>query len=283
MKILHILFAGLCFAGTFTAIADPVTLKSGETIAWSEYQTVRYLGGGQSLHLAVEFTTPETDKALRHQSIIELLRREVVSKATLEGFEQLSILDKKSGGKTKGLAGILSFSFNAAVFENYDFEIGNKWIWEQTGGPELPIAAIQMAKFVPFEGSGFQVSDAIPKIAKDEKTNESFTYYEMYLYSDDDEAPDEGARNAVALFHSLSGCGDYSGVPQSDSMLLTNDALALIVFVMPYQPVSPIQYQPRLKLKFVKTDGAFVCDVRGLLDQIHYGTWEEILASLRTK
>ncbi len=254
------------------AAADPYKLNTGEVLADSEYQTFHVVGGPKRLVLEVTFEDKEPDPEVRNASFLEILTNHLLPMAARKGGSEVSIWETKSESPSaKKKKSIVSFNVSAATYENYDFVLGDQWIWEQTSGPELDLSALGLAEYTYNAELDIYTTNAFPHSLEDGKF-----YYEIWANAEG-ASPSEAVEKANALFRMLSGCKE-DGVPiEADSFLGEKGAIALKIYMVPYRTESQLQYQPRLSLKYGHENGVPTCYT---VSGIDYGSWDEAYASL---
>ena len=268
---LCLVFLGLLIA-TETAVAEKYTLKSGETLANSEYSTLYPLGGKKALTLEVTFQSKATDPDLRNASLIEILLEHLLPKAVAEGYSEASIWETKIDASSgAGKNPFFSFGVKASAHENYDFSLQDKWIWAQTAGPELDLSSVTISEFTYDEDLDLFTTQVFPR-----QLSDGNIILEVWANAPG-ASPAESIVKANELFRSLSGCVE-DGVPISeDSPMADEGAIALRMYLLPHVTASALQYQPRVKLTYGHEDGVATCYT---MTNDGYGTWEELYASL---
>lgn len=255
------------------AAADTYKLNTGEVLADSEYQTLHAVGGPKRLVLEVTFEDKDPDPVIRNASLLEILTNHLLPMAAKKGFSEVSIWETKletpSGKKKKS---IISFNVNAAVYENYDFVLGDQWIWEQTSGPDLDISVLSRAEYTYNPELDVYATNAFPHSLEDGEF-----YFEIWANAEG-ASPSEAADKANDLFRMLSGCKE-DGVPiETDSFLGQHGAIALKIYMVPYRTTSQLRYQPRLSLNYGHENGVPTCYT---ISNIKYESWNEVYALLK--
>lgn len=257
-----------CF---IAASASPYTLKTGEHLVDSEYITTHSLYGDSQLVLQVEFEPGEVDKELRNLSLIEILAEHLLPSASKAGKKKVSVWETLHQGKVGPEAGGFSLKLSAGAYENYDFELGDDWIWNQTSGPDIDLSAVGVRQHTYNPELGAHIAELI------EQSVEEWRYYEVWAHAEG-ASPSEATEKANEIFNHFSGCS-ADGVPiEKDSFLGQNEAIAFRIYMVPRLPSSPLRYQPRLKFTYgheeyvahcysISTDPTQTWD--DLYDQLH--------------
>ena len=228
---------------SFAAHASPYTLKTGEHLIDSEYITTHSLFGDSRLVLQVEFEPGEVDKDLRNLSLIEILAEHLLPSASKAGKKKVSVWETLHQGKVGPEAGGFSLKLSAGAYENYDFELGDDWIWHQTAGPDIDLSGIGIRQHTYNPELGAHITELV------EQRVEEWKYFEVWAHVED-ASPSEATEKANDIFNHFSGCSS-DGVPiEKDSFLGQNEAIAFRIYMVPRLPSSPLQYQPRLKFTF---------------------------------
>lgn len=256
------------------ANAQAYSLKSGETLADSEYQTAFKLGGGKRLVLEVKFDSEADSSDQRTASLVEILQDHLIPMAVKKGFSRIAIWENLSEVTTRKNRppSLLPLSFTGSTFENYDFDLQDQWVWSQVAGPEL-----DLSKFPIMTYEYDETADVYRTELRRRDLNDGNLIFEVWV-SAPDTSPKQLAAKANTVFQELSGC-TKDGVPiEEDSYMAKHNAKALIVYAAPVQYTSPLQYAPRVRLKYGHKDGVPYCYTHSG-DSL--GTWDDIYASLR--
>lgn len=236
-----------CICSFCLANAEPYTLRTGERLTDSEYITTRSIFGKSQLVLQVEFESEEPDENLRNHSLIELLTEHLLPSAVQSGKRHVSIWETIAQGKSGPEVGGFSLQLSAGAYENYDFELGENWIWEQKSGPSIDLSVVDVRE------QNFNADLGVYMTEPSERLVEEWKYYELWA-TYENASPAEATQKANEIFRYFSGCST-DGVPiESDSFLGERNAIALRIYMVPLRPSSPLQSQPRLKLTFGHKD-----------------------------
>lgn len=262
----------LCFSGVrATSLGEPLTLQCGETLAHSEYKTLHPFGGDKRLVVSITFAAEVPDPSVRNASIVEILINNLIPTAVSKDFENVSVWETKTETST-GLdrKGLFSLSVSAGAYENYDFTLGDEWIWEQTSGPDIDTSGYALEQYIYQENVGLYVSELYQREIGDR------TYFEVWAHGEG-AGPQEAVSKANGLFRTLSGCTE-DGVPVDEhSFLGQQNALALRIYLVPQAKTSPLQYNPRLKLTYGHENGVATCYT---MPANTAASWDEVYASL---
>jgi hypothetical protein len=255
------------------AKAQAYSLKSGETLANSEYQTAFSLGGGKRLVLEVKFDSEAESSNQRTASFVEILQDHLIPKAVKEGFSRISIwesLSEVSTNKSRPPS-MLSLNFTGSAYENYDFDLQDEWIWSQVEGPELDLSKFPMMTFEYDETADVYRTELLRRDLDDGNL-----IFEVWVNAPDT-SPEQLAAKANTVFRKLSGC-TKDGVPiAEDSYMAKHNAKALVVYGTPVQYTSPLQLAPRFRFLYGHEDGVPYCRTQS---GESLGTWGDIYASL---
>lgn len=255
------------------ADAESYQLKSGETLADSKYETLYPVGGGKRLVLQVTFAKEAESPELRTASLVEILQRHLLPKATKEGYSEVAIWESLAEvpKKKSGLPFGLSFNLTFGAHENYDFELQDEWVWKQVAGPDLDLSIFPVMTLDYDDKAEVYRSNLFRR-----ELNDGSIYYEVWVHAPDT-PPGQLAAKANAVFRDLSGC-TQDGVPiAKDSFLAKRGAKALIVYGTPVRYTSPLQLGPRVRLQFGHVNGVPHCFTHS---GEALGTWDDIYASL---
>lgn len=265
-------FVGFLFSGK--VLAEPYRLNSGELLSDSSYQTSYGFGSGKGLVLEVSFAEDPPSEEVRRQSMFEILTAHLIPSAVKNGYDSASVWEERATAKSKSIGGL--FSFAGEVFENYDFELGENWEWQQVAGPELDFSDYLRAEYKLDEEVGALIT---PLVERSVKSGEK--YYSASLVYEGG-SPRESLEKANKLFQKLSGCSSIGGPIKQDSYLGKTEAIALVVRTYPAVPDGKLRFMPNLRLNFGHTDGELNCDWPSP-DEETSETWDEVYASLSEK
>ena len=255
------------------ANAQAYSLKSGETLADSEYQTTFTLGGGKRLVLEVKFDSEADSSDQRTASLVEILQDHLIPMAVKKGFSRIAIWENLSEVTTRKNRppSLLSLNFTGSTFENYDFDLQDQWVWSQVAGPELDLSKFSMMTFEYDE-----TADVYRTELRRRDLNDGNLIFEVWV-SAPDTSPKQLAAKANTVFQELSGC-TKDGVPiEEDSYMAKHNAKALLVYAVPVRYTSPLQSAPRVRLLYGHEDGVPYCRTQS---GESLGTWDDIYASL---
>lgn len=255
------------------AIASPYTLNTGEHLVDSEYITTHSLFGGSRLVLQVEFEPDEIDKDLRNLSLIEILMEHLLPAASASGKTKVSVWETIREGKVGPEAAGVSLKLTAGTYENYDFELGDDWIWNQTSGPELDLSAVAFRQYTHNQELGAHITEPLAQFI------DGWKYYEIWAHVEG-ASPSEATEKANEIFKHFSGCS-ADGVPiEADSFLGRNEAFAFRIYLLPRLTSSPLQYQPRIKLTYGHEDYVAHCYTSRTDPAV---TWDDLYDQLSEK
>ena len=236
-----------CICSFCLANAEPYTLKTGERLVDSKYITTQSLFGKSQLVLQVEFESKEPDANLRNLSFIELLTEHLLPTAAKSGKHHVSIWEMLAQGNMGPEAGGFSLKLSAGAYENYDFALGDRWIWEQKSGPSIDLSAVSVREHDLNSDLNVYMTEPTEQFV------EKWSYYERWA-TYENASPSEATQKANEIFRHFSGCSK-DGVPiEPDSYLGERNAIAFRIYMMPHRPSSPLQNQPRLKLTYGHQD-----------------------------
>ncbi|MEM9178362.1 MAG: hypothetical protein AAGA89_01560 [Pseudomonadota bacterium] len=223
--------------------------------------------------LQVEFEPSDIDKELRNLSLIEILAEHLLPRASKSGDSKVSIWETLKQGKVGPETGGFSLKLSAGAYENYDFELGDDWIWNQTSGPKIDLLAVGFREHTYNPELDVHITEPI------EQRVEEWKYYEVWAHAEG-ASPSEATEKANEIFRYFSGCS-ADGVPiEKDSILGQNEAIAFRIYMVPRIPSSPLQYQPRLKLTYGHEDYVAHCYS---ISTDPAQTWDDLYAQLREK
>lgn len=255
------------------ANAQAYSLKSGETLADSEYQTAFTIGGGKRLVLEVKFDSEADSSDQRTASLVEILQYHLIPMAVKKGFSRIAIWENLSEVTTRKNQppSLLSFNFTGSTFEKYDFDLQDQWVWSQVAGPELDLSKFSLLTYEYDE-----TVDVYRTELRRRDLNDGNLIFEVWV-SAPDTSPKQLAAKANTVFQELSGC-TKDGVPiEEDSYMAKHNAKALIVYAVPVRYTSPLQSAPRVRLLYGHEDGVPYCRTQS---GESLGTWDDIYASM---
>ncbi|MDJ0921713.1 MAG: hypothetical protein QNI84_11330 [Henriciella sp.] len=265
-----VLFLGF---GCVLAHSEPYTLNTGERLVDSEFITTQPLFGKAQLVLEVEFEPGETDRTLRNLSLIELLAEHLLPTASRSGFERVSIWEALKQGKVGPETSAFTLKLSAGAYENYDFELGKDWIWNQTSGPDLDLSAVTIREHNYNADLNAYITEPL------QGQVEEWTIFEVWA-SVEGASPSEAAEKANEIFQYYSGCTE-DGVPvEADSFIGQQNAIAFRVYMLPNVPTSPLQLQPRLKFTYGHEDYVAHCYT---VEAVEAQTWDELYKRVSEK
>jgi hypothetical protein len=159
---------------------------------------------------------------------------------------------------------------SAVIYENYDFKLGERWIWEQTVGPEIDATMVDLIEFTYSEELDLFSSELFPV------TIEGGTYFQVWL-NVDGASVQKSIEKANEFFRKLSGC-QVDGVPiDTTSFLGRQNAIALRIYIIPHVISSPFQHQPRMALTYGHEKGVAHCYT---VTSDESGTWNDLYSAL---
>ncbi len=236
----------------------------------SEYISTWPLFGKRQLVLQVEFEAEEIDPASRNLSLIELVTEHLIPTALRSGEDRVSIWEANKQISAGSETGVVALKLSAGSFENYDFEIGDDWIWKQTSGPILDLSVMEVRQHHFHADLGAFLSDISETSVEERKVFEVWASFE-------DASPSQSVEKANEIFRYFSGC-TRDGVPiEASSFLGERNAIAFRIYMVPGVPSSPLQSQPRLNLTYGHQDLVAHCYS---MDVNVPNDWDEVFARL---